>query len=64
MGIDEAKKVAGRYYQPGVKKEQDEVNQGLKETHEQVANFYMEGTVDEYVMRDKKGKDQEEQPFP
>lgn len=53
MGMDDAKKIAGRHYQPGKQHVQDEVDQGLKETHEQVANFYMEGTVDEFVRKEK-----------
>lgn len=60
MGMDDAKKIAGRYYQPGKRHDSDEVDQGLKETHEQVANFYMEGTVDEFVLKEKNRTDDKE----
>lgn len=53
MGLDKAKNVAGRYYNPEKKQANDEVDIGLKETHEQIIDYYMEGTIDKLIAKEK-----------
>jgi len=52
----DSKELAGKYYDESLENSTDEVSQGLKLTHEQVTNYYMGGTVDDVIER-QKGKD-------
>lgn len=47
----DSKDLAGLHFDPSMKanKTQDEIQQGLSETHEQVMNYLMDGTVDSLI---------------
>jgi Protein of unknown function (DUF4025) len=42
----ESKQIAGRQYEVEDYNRQDELSEGLAETHEQASDDYMEGTID------------------
>lgn len=47
--VQDSKKLAGQCYHPGMKSSQDETSQGLSVTHEQIVDYYADGTVDRLI---------------
>ena len=60
MDHSNSKKLAGKYYEGSMKNSDDEVAKGLSMTHELVTDYYMGGTVDQLMGKDKDSLPQDE----